>query len=351
MKVAVRENQPFEPVEAEIRCKNEEKRTVLVAAEPLYGSLSSLHVVSFFDISARKQAEEKQRLAATVFSHAREGILITDAEGIILDVNQTFSELTGYPREETLGRNPRLIKSGRHDARFYEALWRDLTEKHYWHGEIWNRRKNGEIFPGMLTISAVCDSQGKVLQYVALFTDITEIKAHERQLEAMAHYDALTGLPNRSLLSDRLHQAMAMAIRRGQKIAVCYLDLDGFKPVNDNYGHPVGDQLLIALAGRMKLVLRESDTLARVGGDEFVAILLDQPDNGSSLTTVERLVHAVAQPVRVGDHEIRVSASLGITFYPQRMSLDADQLLRQADHAMYQAKQAGKNRFCVFEAT
>jgi diguanylate cyclase (GGDEF)-like protein/PAS domain S-box-containing protein len=349
MEKAEQESQPFEPVEAEILCKNGERRTALVAAEPLNESLRGLHVVSFFDITARKQAEEEHRLAATVFSHAREGILITNADGTILDVNQMFSQITGYGREEVVGKTPHLLSSGRHEKSFYEAMWNELTENGNWAGEIFNRRKDGEIFPEMLTISAVRDPQGKTQQYVALFSDITDIKNHEHQLEHMAHYDVLTKLPNRALLGDRLQQAMSQTVRRKQVVTVCYLDLDGFKAINDKHGHGVGDQLLVVLAVMMREVLRETDTLARIGGDEFVAILTDLTDEETSLLTIERLIHTACQPVQLGDLVLQISASLGATFYPQAEAVDADQLLRQADHAMYQAKLTGKNRYCVFE--
>jgi len=300
------------------------------------------------DITDQKRAEEEQRLAATVFSHAREGIFITNAEGVILDVNQMFTRITGFSRAEAIGETPRLLSSGRHDKSFYMSLWFDLIDKGHWAGEIWNRRKDGTLFPEMLTISAVRDHRGKTLQYVALFSDITETKNHEQQLRYMAHYDGLTRLPNRTLLADRLQQAMSLAVRRRQIVAVCYLDLDGFKEVNDRYGHAVGDELLIALAAIMKQELRESDTLARIGGDEFIAVLLDLADEESSLITVERLIQTVARPIQLGGIVIQISASLGVTFFPQPDAVDADQLLRQADQAMYQAKSGGKNRYCVF---
>jgi len=302
------------------------------------------------DITERKLAEEKLLLAASVFTHAREGILITDADGQIIDVNDAFSWITGYSRAEVLGQNPRLLKSGHHDQEFYRVMWSELRGKGHWNGEIWNRRKNGEMYAEMKTISAVRDEDGHTLQFVALFSDITPIKAHEQQLEQMAHFDVLTTLPNRVLLADRLHQAMAHVERRGQRLAVAYLDLDGFKAINDSYGHKIGDQLLIALSGRMKHSLREGDTLARLGGDEFVAVLFDLDDISIGIPMLTRLLEAAAQPVEIDGFLLQVSASLGVTFYPQADTVDADQLLRQADQAMYQAKLAGKNRYHVFDA-
>jgi diguanylate cyclase (GGDEF)-like protein/PAS domain S-box-containing protein len=302
------------------------------------------------DMSARKRSEERLHLAASVFTYAREGIVITDAEGNIIEVNDAFSRITGYGREEVIGRNPRVLKSGRQDKNFYAAMWHDLIENAYWSGEIWNRRKNGEVYAEMLTISAVHDAQGNIRHYVALFSDITSLKEHELQLEHIAHYDALTMLPNRVLLADRLQQAMAQVQRRGQPLAVAYLDLDGFKAINDNHGHEAGDQLLVAIAARMKQVLREGDTLARLGGDEFVAVLLDLADIHGSEPILARLLQAAAQPVHTGDLALQVSVSLGISFYPQADDVDADQLLRQSDQAMYQAKLAGKNCYHVFDA-
>ena len=302
------------------------------------------------DITERKRAEEELKLAANVFTHAREGIMITDADGVIIDVNDTFRNITGYSRAEVLGKNPRLLRSGRQGREFYVAMWRDLTGKGHWYGELWNRRKDGEVYAAMLTISAVRDEGGKIQQYVGLFSDITPLKEHEQQLENIAHYDALTTLPNRVLLADRLQQAMAQAQRRGQPLVVAYLDLDGFKEINDKHGHDAGDQFLVAIATRMKQALREGDTLARLGGDEFVAVLLDLADAAATTPMMQRLLAAAAEPLQVDELLLQVSASIGITFFPQAEEVDADQLLRQADQAMYQAKLAGKNRYHLFDA-
>ncbi len=302
------------------------------------------------DITERKKEEEKTRLAASVFGHAREGIIITDAQGNIVEVNESFVRITGYSREEAIGRNPRFLSSGRQDNSFYEAMWHTLTVQGHWSGEIWNRRKNGDLYAELLTISAVRDGRGDTQQYVALFSDITGIKEHQGQLEHIAHYDALTNLPNRLLLADRLKQAMVQAQRRGQQLAVAYLDLDGFKNVNDRYGHDVGDQLLIHLATAMKDALREGDTLARLGGDEFVAVLIDLESVDSCLPLLTRLLDAASAPVEVGSIVLQGSVSIGVTVYPQAQEVEADQLMRQADQSMYQAKMAGKNRYQVFDA-
>ncbi|MDO9220242.1 MAG: EAL domain-containing protein, partial [Thiobacillus sp.] len=302
------------------------------------------------DVTEHKLVEDKLRLAASVFTHAHEGIMITASDGAIIDVNDAFSQITGYSRDEVIGRNPRILSSGRQEPAFYAAMWRDLVEHGYWYGEVWNQRKSGELYVELQAISAVRDAKGNVLQYVSLFSDITELKEHALKLERIAHYDALTTLPNRVLLADRLHQAMIQTRRQEKNLAVAYLDLDGFKTINDRHGHEVGDQLLMAVANRMKQVLREGDTLSRLGGDEFVAVLLELIDIESSVPTLTRLLAAAAQPVHVGELVLQVSASIGVTFYPQPGDVDADQLLRQADQAMYQAKLAGKNRYHVFDA-
>jgi diguanylate cyclase (GGDEF)-like protein/PAS domain S-box-containing protein len=302
------------------------------------------------DITCQKADSQQQQLAASVFRYAREGIAITDARGCIVDVNEAFSLITGYTRAEVLGQNTRILSSGRQDKAFYTAMYQELQAHGHWAGEIWNRRKSGEVYAEMLTISAVRDGMGRVTHYVALFFDITAIKEHERQLEHLAHFDALTNLPNRVLLADRLQQAMAQAQRRGQLLAVAYLDLDGFKTINDDHGHAAGDLLLVRLAEAMRHTLREGDTLARLGGDEFVVVMADLRDANDCASSLTRLLAAAAQPMTLDEQVLQVSASLGVTFFPQAESVDADQLMRQADQAMYQAKLAGKNRYHVFDA-
>ena len=276
--------------------------------------------------------------------------MITDAKGAIIDVNEAFSRITGYSRAEVLGQNPNILSPTPHRNEFYAAMWRDLQEKGCWYGEVWTRRKTGEVYAQLQNISAVRDAQGVIRQYISLFSDITTFKEQQRQLEHLAHFDALTELPNRVLLADRLHQGMVQAQRRGQMLALVFLDLDGFKRINDDHGHQVGDHMLTTLASRMTQALRQGDTLARVGGDEFVAVLIDLADAATCEPLLQRLLTAAAEPVQLGELMLQVSASMGITFYPQVQELGAEQLLRQADQAMYQAKAAGKNRYQVFEA-
>jgi diguanylate cyclase (GGDEF)-like protein/PAS domain S-box-containing protein len=306
----------------------------------------AIHVV-LRDITERRQAKEKLQLAANVFSHAREGIVITDAHTRIVDVNHSFTTITGYSREEVLGTQPRMFIAGGHSASYFEDMWNSLSTHGHWSYEIWSHRKNGESFAEMITISAVTDSHGALQNYVLLFVDITPMKTYQRQLENLAHFDALTQLPNRLLLADRLQQAMSQTQRRKQALAVVFVDLDGFKAINDQHGHDAGDTLLVVLTQRMKGALRDGDTLARVGGDEFVAVLVDLHAPEDAEPVLERLLQAAAEPIRVGHNVLQVSASMGIALYP-RDGTDTDLLLRRADQSMYQAKQAGRNRYRFF---
>lgn len=296
-----------------------------------------------------KRQREQMRLAASVFSHTHEGIMITSPTGQIIAVNPAFSEITGYARQEAIGQSASMLGSGRHDMPFFASLWGALLDRGYWDGEIWNRHKNGRVYPQRLTISAVRDDAGEVQRYVGLIADITSLKAHQQELEHLAHYDVLTGLPNRTLLADRIRRAMATARRHRQRLALVFIDLDGFKAVNDLYGHEMGDRLLIELGRFMQEALRESDTLGRLGGDEFVAVLGDLNTEEDSLPVLKRLLDVVAAPVVIDGQRLEVSASLGVAFYPAGEELDADQLLRQADQAMYRAKRLGKNRFERFD--
>ncbi len=285
------------------------------------------------DISERKQAEEKLERAGSVFTNADEGIMITDVNGALTEVNDTFCRITGYEHLEALGETPRILKSGRHPPEFYADMWGAIIEKGHWRGEIWNRRKNGEIYAEKVTISAIKNTEGVVHHYVSLSTDITQIKEYQAQLGHIAHYDALTNLPNRVLLADRLSQAMVHCERHNRSLAVAFLDLDGFKVVNDTHGHNVGDDLLVALSQRKKEALRKGDTLARIGGDEFIAVTVDLEKIEDSEPLIVRLLKAAADLVTVGDVVMQVSASIGVTLYPQD-SVDADQLMRHADQAM-----------------
>lgn len=296
-----------------------------------------------------KQLVAQQQLSTSVFNNSYEGILVTDANNCIIDVNPAFTRITGYERDEVLGKPPNLLKSGRQAPELYQAMWRGLHTEGYWRGEIWNRRKNGEIYAEMLAIAAVKNEEMQVSNYVAVFSDISLIKAHEQELDRIANYDPLTGLPNRRLLADRLKQALANAKRNQEMLAVCYLDLDGFKPVNDKYGHDAGDQLLIEVSRRLKSCLRGNDTLARLGGDEFVLLMGGLQSDQECSHALLRVLQSIALPVMITDRHLSVSASIGVTLYPTDTG-DDDTLLRHADQAMYIAKQQGKNRYYLFDS-
>ncbi len=300
------------------------------------------------DITERRRVEAELRRAASVFEYASEGIMITDGDGRIVDVNAAFSDITGYGREEVIGRNPNILSSGRHDRDFYAAMWTDLYDKGFWRGEIWNRRKDGALYAELLTVSAIRGPDGRMVQYLGLFSDITEIKDNQHRLEHMAHFDALTRLPNRILLADRLGQAIARCNRSEKLLAVAYLDLDDFKPVNDNFGHEAGDQLLIEAARRFSECIRAGDTACRLGGDEFVLLIGSLSNIDECGLVFDRILAAIAAPFRLGEAEVCISASIGVTLYPLD-DADPDTLLRHADQAMYLAKQAGRGRFHLFD--
>jgi len=300
------------------------------------------------DITRRKQDEENLRITASVFGTSQEAILISDASNRIIDVNPAFTRITGYSHAEAVGNNPRMLNSGRQDRAFYQALWQSLRQQGTWRGEIWNRRKSGETYPEQLSISAIHDRHGTVQRYVAVFSDISHVKAYEAELHQVANHDALTGIPNRRLLADRLTQAVARAQRSHRLLAVCYVDLDGFKTVNDLYGHDAGDHLLIAITRSLQEALRAGDTLARVGGDELVVIFNELANRAECLQILDRVLQIVARPVPFGELTLAVSASIGATFRTKNNE-DADTLLRQADEAMYRAKQAGKSRYVCYQ--
>ena len=308
------------------------------------------------DISERQKAHLKLQLAASVFTHANEGIMITTTDGTIMDVNFAFCAITGYQRDEVLGKTPRILKSNRQDQAFYDDLWRSLKQQDQWSGEVWNRRKNGEVFPEMLNISAVRDEHGRVKKYVALFSDITQRKQMEEQIRQLAFYDELTQLPNRRMLQDRLGQALSSNRRSNHFAALMFLDMDNFKPLNDTHGHAVGDLLLIEVAHRLTNCVRESDTVARMGGDEFV-VMLGELDTDLTLSTAQaqvvanKILLSLSSPYlltvqREGGEpaivEHHCTTSIGVAMLAPAQT-DQDTFLKQADAAMYQAKEAGRN--------
>ena len=332
-------------------CKDGHHFPATVSVSPLRDEQDAIIgylLIATNNAALEQAAKVRLQLAASVFTHAAEGIAITDAEGTIIDVNDTFIDITSYSREESLGQNLCMFSSNEQSAEFYADIMQALAEKGFWIGETWNRRKNGELYAEMKTISAIRDAQGTTTNHVVLCSDITQQKEHQNQLEHMAHFDVLTGLPNRSLLADRLSQAMVQCQRRDESLAVVFLDIDNFKTINDKHSHDIGDQLLIIVSQRMKEALREGDTLARLGGDEFIAVLANLVKTEDCQPVLERLLLAAAKPVMVGEMVLQVSASIGVTLYPQD-AVDADQLMRHADQAMYLAKEAGKNCYHLFD--
>lgn len=262
-------------------------------------------------------ARAEEKLAGHIFDNSLEAIVVTDASARIIRVNQQFTQLTGYKEDEVLGRNPNILSSGKHDKDFYKQMWLHISLERHWHGEVWDRRKNGEIYPKWLTISAVTGEDGRITQYVGAFTDITDQKAAIEQINFLAHHDPLTKLPNRILLKDRFEQSAAITSRNQQQMAVLFLDLDHFKDINDTLGHMIGDQMLLEVTCRLKSCVRESDTLSRLGGDEFVILLPDIPGVGVAQSVAEKILHLLRKVVRIGDHKLHTGCSIGISLYPE----------------------------------
>ena len=338
-------------------------RHVAVRAED--GTLKGL--LSFSDILFSLQYEYVQRLdealrerdeallrsrkdlhlARKVIEASLDGIMICNAQGLIEFVNPAFSQLTGYTFEEVFGKNPKILKSGRHDGAFYTRMWDTLEREGVWQGEVWNKRKSGDIFPEWLTINVIRDDRGAISQYAAVFSDITERKKAEERIKNLAYFDVLTGLPNRRLFTDRLQVAIANAHRHGQRLAIMFLDLDLFKRINDTLGHGVGDMVLVESAKRLGLCVRDGDTVARLGGDEFVVLLpeLDHIEDVAKLA--ERVINQVKAPFVIDEHELYVTTSIGIAVYPDD-GLTVEQLIKNADTAMYRAKDLGRNAYQLY---
>ncbi len=329
-----------------------QQRWFMATITPL-GSEKGGAVIVHSDITARKQAEISLRIAAIAFE-SQMAMIVTDAHGIIMQVNKAFTTLTGYSPEEVIGKSPHLLSSGRHDKAFYQTMWATLLEKGHWQGEIWNRNKEGNIYAGWLTISAVIDLDGNTTHYVGAYFDITQNKEATAEIHRLAYYDPLTKLPNRRLLQDRLNQALSASTRNNLYGAVLFMDMDNFKTLNDTRGHEAGDQLLVEVARRLKTVIREYDTLARLGGDEFV-VLLEDLDADTEVTANlaqhigEKMVAALAQPYIINDFQHHCTVSIGISLFCG--SETSEELLNHADLAMYQVKTRGRNGFCFFDST
>lgn len=300
------------------------------------------------EIKQRRLAEAGLRLSAKVFEQNSEAIVVTDAENRIITVNRAFTVITGYMADEVIGKNPRMLSSGKQLTQFYLEMWEKLEQEGVWRGEIWNKRKNGDVYPEWLTISNVKDEAGNLTHYIAIFIDITERKKEEERIQQLANFDVLSGLPNRNLLADRMEQAIAQALRHQSKMAVLFIDLDHFKTINDSLGHDVGDELLKQVALSLHACLRRTDTLGRFGGDEFIGLLTDMNDESEASLVAEKMIATLSKPFEIGQHKLHVTPSIGICICPN----DGDtamQLLRNADLAMYRAKAGGRNRFAFYE--
>ena len=299
------------------------------------------------EMHLQQVVHERTRLFAAVFENSHEGITITDRDNNIITINQAFTQITGFSEAEVIGRNPRILASGRHDKAFYARMWQAINTQGFWRGELWNRCKDGTVRPKWFSISVVRDDDGEIVNHLAIFSDVTDRKLAEERIEFLAHHDALTHLPNRILTRDRFEQAVAKAQREKTRIAVIYVDLDNFKYVNDSFGHPAGDQLIITSVERLKQHIRETDTVSRQGGDEFLIILPDVGESAAAERVASQILSNLSAPFDIAGHTIGISASVGITFYPEDGN-DFDTLLKNADAAMYAAKASGKNAYRVF---
>lgn len=311
------------------------------------GSTTGLFGISR-EVTEIKRAEEQLRLAARIFDRAAEGVVVTDAQNQVLTVNAAFTEVTGYTIDDMLGKNPSVLKSGRQPPEFYQNMWQQLNTKGWWQGEIWNRRKNGDIYLEWLSVNAVKDHSGKVLNYVGLLSDITLVRNSQQRIEYLATHDELTGLPNRTLVLDRLNLALARARRQQTQVSVLFVDLDNFKYVNDSLGHEQGDALLVQVARRLREALRTADTVARLGGDEFIVIIEATNDDETRLLA-ERILASVSGSYLLSEKDLFISASVGISCYPADGELPSE-LMKCADTAMYRAKAQGKNSYLFFTA-
>ena len=301
------------------------------------------------DVTEDELRRQRLVLSEKIVSSTQEGVMITDASNRILDVNPAFCQITGYSRDEVIGQRTSILKSGRQDAEFYRQMWRAIAHDGRWQGEIWNRRKNGDIYAEWLSIDTVPGSQGDIQYYVAVFSDINQVKQHQFELDRATYYDDLTGMPNRRLFDDRLQVALEQARRRKELVAVCCLDLDRLKRINDLHGQEVGDSVLVAVAKGLRSALHPQDTIARVGGDEFVLLLTELRHRDEALDMIEQALEVVRQPLAAGRDALTVSASIGVALFPE-LDLSPDELLRCAYQAMYRAKQRGRDRIEIFEA-
>ncbi len=332
----------------EISLDNGRENWVETFKAPIIGKSGELIGTTGFarDISQRKKEEAALRLAARMFESSGEAILITDGQANVVAVNHAFIAMSGYRSEEIVGKNPRVLASGRHDSEFYRAMWEEINSHGYWQGEIWDRHKSGRVYPKWMSVTAVRDQHGEVVNYISIARDTTEQTEAEKNIHFLAYYDVLTGLPNRTLLRDRLGQMIAISHRDKQQFALMFLDLDSFKYINDSMGHSVGDRLLQSVALRIQECVREGDTVARLGGDEFIVLLREAGESAASLVA-QKLLSVLATPYDLDGQVISTQASIGISIYPDH-SQDADTLIKNADMAMYRAKEEGRNNSQIF---
>ncbi|MDT8370521.1 MAG: EAL domain-containing protein [Gammaproteobacteria bacterium] len=329
----------------------EDFATWMVAVFALFTLLIMTSIKVFYSNITIKRANNELRLFKRIFDTSNEGIIITNDQVEMLDVNPAFIDITGYSRDDVIGQNTKIRSSGKHKPEFYQAMWQAINEHSYWKGEVWNRKKGGEIYPELLSISVLKNKQDEITNYVAIFSDLTSSHAHQKEkLNWVANHDILTGLPNRTLLADAFHQAITHIKHTTQcQLAVCFLDLDNFKQINDTYGVQVGDQLLVEVAKRISATIGEEDTVSRIGGDEFALLLNDIKPYDQSVARIEQLLHVLAQPYIIDGEPLTITASIGLTLYPDDGE-DIDTLIRHAHNAMYQAKQSGKHRYHMFDS-
>ncbi len=346
----INKHQPLakgELLQAEVAHANGEMLSVEMSLNEMRSDEELLYIVVLHDISARLKAQSQLLLAQKVFESAAEGIVVASVDKRIIDVNPAYEKMMGYSREELIGKDPNIIRSDRHDEIFYAAMWDEIRSTGTWSGEIWDRRKNGEVFPTWLNISVIRDVATEVIQYVGIFSDISKQKSTEAKLQELAYFDPLTSLPNRALFHDRLEREIVVSRRNAGSFVLMFLDLDHFKDVNDSLGHVVGDELLVQVAERLQTCVRESDSVARLGGDEFTVILSEISDATFAAQIADDIIAAIKEPFQIKGYDVYVGASIGMAVYPADGE-DSESLIKSADTAMYQAKESGRGNYKFF---